>query len=217
MYRSTRNLLCRQLSYSLSDYPRSAASISSVDNELVQLDQRVQPVLSTGVETDNDRTLSEQGRYTLESVEDRATPEDVFVSEMAGVQETGTAAEGETIAFQETSHDVGPEAVIVESREVGSEGVKVGSEGVKVESKEVSLEGVKVESKEVGSEGVKVETEGVSPQGVKAESSSHMVRLSSIDEDLRDSPAFKFISRPDLYKFAKVSLSPTSKTLMLVV
>lgn len=69
----------------------------------------------------------------------------------------------------------------------------------------------KVKSKSgEGDERVKPESEesGVKAKsdGGKGESSEGVMRTKSIDDDLRESPAFKFITRPDLYKFAKVSV-----------
>ena len=60
-------------------------------------------------------------------------------------------------------------------------------------------ERVKVENEGSGTEGVKVE--GDSDDGERSEG---VMRTKSIDDDLRESPAFRFITRPDLYKFAKV-------------
>lgn len=62
-------------------------------------------------------------------------------------------------------------------------------------------ERVKPEIEESGAKGVKAKSDGG-----KGESSEGVMRTKSIDDDLRESPAFKFITRPDLYKFAKVSV-----------
>lgn len=65
----------------------------------------------------------------------------------------------------------------------------------------------KLEDKD--NERVKVGAERSDQEGVDDEEESEVresvTRAASIDEDLRDSPAFKFITRPDLYKFAKVT------------
>lgn len=71
-------------------------------------------------------------------------------------------------------------------------------EKVKSESGEGD-ERVKAESEGSGAKGVKTKSDGS-----KGESSEGVMRTKSIDDDLRESPAFKFITRPDLYKFAKV-------------
>ena len=81
-------------------------------------------------------------------------------------------------------------------KSVEGEGViqNFSTEEVKTESEEISQEGVKNENEEGGGKEVKMETV-----------EEHVLsRTRSIDEQLRDVPAFKFITRPDLYKFAKV-------------
>ena len=43
----------------------------------------------------------------------------------------------------------------------------------------------------------------------KGEPVPHVERLQSIDDELRSSPGFKFITRPDLYQYAQVSCNST--------
>ena len=84
---------------------------------------------------------------------------------------------------------------------------------IEVSEAESSEERVKPKLGDKDNEGVQVEVEKSGPEGVEVldekegEVAESVTRTASIDEDLRDSPAFKFITRPDLYKFAKVTIS----------
>lgn len=68
-------------------------------------------------------------------------------------------------------------------------------------------EGEKVEEGEKGEEeGEREEKEGERDEGDWAGGGGGpLTRISSVDPELRDFPAFKFLTRPDLYQFAKVS------------
>lgn len=107
--------------------------------------------------------------------------------------ETNPAVEGCTLEPEQSN--VTEITIEVSEAENGEERVKSkledkGNEGVKVETGRSGQEGVQVHDEEEGGESV--------------------TRTASIDEDLRDSPAFKFITRPDLYKFAKVTIHLSS-------
>ena len=95
--------------------------------------------------------------------------------------------------------------------ENGGEGVKdvigeSGGEVIKDVIGENDGEGVKDVIGESGGEVVK---DVIGENGGEVVKLEIPAREASIDDDLRDSPAFQFITRPDLYKFAKVRVNTT--------
>ena len=81
---------------------------------------------------------------------------------------------------------------------------------ITIEVPEAESSEERVKSKLGDKKGVKVEVERSDPEvrdEEEGEGANSVTRVASIDEDLRDSPAFKFITRPDLYKFAKVTIT----------
>lgn len=64
----------------------------------------------------------------------------------------------------------------------------------------------KVEEGEKGEEeGQREEEKGERDGDSAGGGGGPLTRISSVDPELRDFPAFKFLTRPDLYQFAKVS------------
>ncbi len=156
--------------------------------------------------------ITDSNRYTLESAENGTT-------EVTTAVTMETPREGEAVVEGVRAEEE------VESRE---NGVKVetgsGGEGVKPEgdgTSEVSqVNEAEKESKEqeqeeeVEEEEVEVVKEEEEEEEKEEENNSltALGRVPSIDVELGQSPAFKFITRPDLYKFAKVSNSQSIPT-----
>ncbi len=137
--------------------------------------------------------LADSDRYALEPAEVPTT--------QAGVTMETTTASGAAEHGLEAEEETGR----------SEDGVKVetgsGEEGVMPESpkptEEALVDEMKIEydaedEREEGDE----EGEGEEEEG---DARTALDRVPSVDLELRDSPAFKFITRPDLYKFAKVS------------
>ena len=78
---------------------------------------------------------------------------------------------------------------------------------ITIEVPEAESSEERVKSKLGDKKGVKVEVERSGSDEEEGEVAKSVTRVASIDEDLQDSPAFKLITRPDLYKFAKVTIS----------
>ena len=124
-----------------------------------------------------------------------------------------TLEAAEIASVEGVTREISTEEVKAEPKEVGQEGVKKenkeGEEEINQEGVKNIYEGeaVKTESEEINQEGVKNEKEEGGDQDVETESAEEQMRTRtrSIDEELSDLPSFKFITRPDLYKFAKVS------------
>ena len=60
------------------------------------------------------------------------------------------------------------------------------------------------------------EVEGVNDPSESTDGVKAFARISSVDEQLRESPGFKFITRPDLYKFAKVRENSISNEMFII-
>ena len=60
------------------------------------------------------------------------------------------------------------------------------------------------------------EVEGVNDPSESTDGVKAFARISSVDEQLRESPGFKFITRPDLYKFAKVCENSISNEMFII-
>ena len=78
---------------------------------------------------------------------------------------------------------------------------------ITIEVPEAESSEERVKSKLGDKKGVKVEVERSGSDEEEDEVAKSVTRVASIDEDLQDSPAFRFITRPDLYKFAKVTIT----------
>ena len=78
---------------------------------------------------------------------------------------------------------------------------------ITIEVPEAESSEERVKSKLGDKKGVKVEVERSGSDEEEGEVAKSVTRVASIDEDLQDSPAFRFITRPDLYKFAKVTIT----------
>lgn len=96
--------------------------------------------------------------------------------------------------------------LVVEGRSEKKEEEKLTVEG---ESEEKEEEKLTVEVSQLNIEGdeerVKSKLEGGTGTGqLDAEGNGFLARQLSVDDSVRQSPGFRFITRPDLYKFAKV-------------
>ena len=78
---------------------------------------------------------------------------------------------------------------------------------ITIEVPEAESSEERVKSKLGDKKGVKVEVERSGSDEEEGEVAKSVTRVASIDEDLQASPAFRFITRPDLYKFAKVTIT----------
>lgn len=206
--RSTRNLMFRQPSCPPPEF--------SNDSRVDQI-----PEEEPTNHEESERT-SEGDRYTLESAEDsnlrdlRAVVEQ-NVNVGVGIQihvEVAGELEGEE-GDKAGAETIGDERVKAGAETTGDEKVKAGvettgDERVKAGAETTGDEEVKAETKVLGEaqtetsgdERVKVESEAT---GMETVTLPPFSRVASIEDELSLSPAFKFITRPDLYKFAKVS------------
>lgn len=125
--------------------------------------------------------IADSDRHTLEPAE---LPVTVITMET-------TAGEGE-------GHEIGVEAIR------GTEGVE--SETVSSSGEEEEIGTAQVGEGEVKEEEVKGEQKEEEEEEMESQT-PFLDRLPSIEVELRDSPAFQFITRPDLYKFANVGNS----------
>ena len=122
---------------------------------------------------------------------------------LESIEESGehTGAENQQQQQQRQDNEhLETESVVKEKN--GEEG-KVESDivlGKEDEEGERGKEGEREEGDEVKGE----EVEGERGEGSKG--SISLARVASVEPELRESPAFRFLTRSDLYKFAKVSL-----------
>ena len=93
------------------------------------------------------------------------------------------------------------ERQIVEEKKVAEKEQGEEGERVKVEEKEQSIEG---EDERVKSKLDSRLSSGQLPTGEEEEAGGFLGRSQSVEEAVRQAPGFQFITRPDLYKFAKV-------------
>ncbi len=141
--------------------------------------------------------LADSDRYALEPAEVPTTQAGVTMetTTASGAAEQGLEAEEETRRSED-----GVKA------ETGS-----GVEGVMPESPKPTEEAIvdeikgEYDAEDEREEGEEEEDEREEEEG-EGDDRTVLDRVPSVDLELRDSPAFKFITRPDLYKFAKVSL-----------
>ena len=159
------------------------------------------PPVPRPTDSDNTTANTTASRGLDHSVTDRtvleASPSDgQTVHHLESIEESGEHAGAENQQQQQQRQDnehLETESVVKE---------KNGEEG-KVES-DIALgkEGKREEGDEVKGE----EVEGEGERGEGSKGSISLARVASVEPELRESPAFRFLTRPDLYKFAKVSL-----------
>ena len=136
-------------------------------------------------------------------------------------EEEGAELQGEEVeSSSETERGVEPDVEGAESTE-GVGAVVEGAESMEEVEPATEGAGPTIKGVESTAEGVGSTAEGVEPAVEGAESAGGGVgvatsggtvghvftRLESVSDDVRSSPGFQFLTRADLYKFAKVSIT----------